>query len=87
MKTMSATDVARHFSRVLDSLENGGEEIVIMRNKHPAAKLIPGAPRMNAIEALGDIFATLDDSEGAAWLADINAGKRFLAAEKRDPWA
>jgi hypothetical protein len=30
------------------------------------AKLVPGAARMPAIEALGDIFATLDDAEGTA---------------------
>jgi hypothetical protein len=58
-----------------------------MRNKHPVAKLVPGAARMNAIEALGDIFATLDDAEGAAWIKDIERGDRLMAAEARDPWA
>ena len=87
MKTLSASDVARNFSRLLDSLEHGGEEIVVMRNKHPVAKLVPGAARMNAIEALGDIFATLDDAEGDAWLKDIARGDRLLVAEARDPWA
>ena len=87
MRTLSATEVARNLSRLLDSLEHGGEEIVVMRNQHPVAKLVPGAARMNAIEALGDIFATLDDSEGAVWLDDINRGGRLLVAEARDPWA
>ena len=87
MKTLSATEVARNLSRLLDSLEHGGEEIVVMRNKHPVAKLVPGAARMNAVEALGDIFATLDDSEGAAWLDDMEHGERLLVAEARDPWA
>ena len=87
MQTLSATEVARNLSRLLDSLEHGGEEIVIIRNKHPVAKLVPGAARMNAVEALGDIFATLDDSEGGAWLDDIERGNRLLVAEARDPWA
>lgn len=87
MRTLSATEVARNFSRLLDSLEHGGEEIVVMRNKHPVAKLVPGAARMNAIEALGDLYATLDDSDGAAWLEDIRRGDRLMVAEARDPWA
>lgn len=87
MQSLSATEVARNFSRLLDSLEHGGEEIVVMRNKHPVAKLVPGATRMTAIEALGDIFATLDDAEGSAWLNDIARGDRLRVAESRDPWA
>jgi antitoxin (DNA-binding transcriptional repressor) of toxin-antitoxin stability system len=87
MQALSATEVARNFSRLLDSLEHGGEEIVVMRNKHPVAKLVPGAARMTAIEALGDIFATLDDAEGTAWIEDIARGDRLRVAEARDPWA
>ena len=87
MRTLTSTEVARSFSRLLDSLEHGGEEIVVMRNKHPVARLVAGAARMNAVEALGDIHATLDDAEGTAWLKDIKRGKRMLAAEARDPWA
>lgn len=87
MITMTATEVARGFSRILDKLERGGDEIVIIRNNHPVAKIVPGAPRMNAIEALGDLHGTLDDREGAAWLADIRKGDRKFAAEARDPWA
>jgi len=87
MRTMTATEVVRRFSGLLDSLEHGGEEIVIVRNHHPIAKLVPGAARMTAIEALGDLHSTMDDAEGEGWLKDIKRGKRLLAAEKRDPWA
>jgi antitoxin (DNA-binding transcriptional repressor) of toxin-antitoxin stability system len=87
MITMTATEVVRGFSRLLDKLEHGGEEIVIVRNAHPIAKLTPGAPRMNAMEALSDLYGTLEDREGAAWLKDIRKGDRRMAAEARDPWA
>ena len=87
MKTMSATDVARGFSRVLNALEHGGEEIVVMRNHQPVARLVPGAPRMTALEALADIHRTLDDSEGDAWLATARSADRLLARETGDPWA
>jgi len=86
MRTLTATAVARSFSRLLDSLEHGGEEIVVTRNKHPVARLVPGAPRMSAIEALGDIYGTLADEEGSAWLEDIRSGDRLRVAEARDPW-
>jgi antitoxin (DNA-binding transcriptional repressor) of toxin-antitoxin stability system len=77
----------RQFSRILDALEHGGDDIVIMRNKHPVARLVPGAPRMTALEALADIHRTLDDDEGAAWLADMQKSDRLLVREIRDPWA
>lgn len=87
MRLLSATEVARTFSRVLDSLEQGGEEIVVMRHNHPVATLVPGAARMTALEALADIHRTLDDSEGAAWLSDMQDADRLLVQEARDPWA
>jgi antitoxin (DNA-binding transcriptional repressor) of toxin-antitoxin stability system len=86
MRVLSATEVARNFSRVLDSLEHGGEEIVVMRNKHPVAKLVPGAARMTALEALGDIYRTLPDADGADWLDDMRDADRPLVAEAEDPW-
>lgn len=78
--------MARSFSRLLDLLEHAGEEIVVTRNKHAVAKIVPSAPRMNAIKVLGDIYGTLDDQEGSAWLEDIRSGDRLRVAEGRDPW-
>ncbi len=88
MKTLSATEFSRNFSRVLDSLEHGGGEIVILRNKHPVAGLIPGAPRMTAQEVFADLYRTIDDAEGRVWLADIEKGERLLSAETKEagPW-
>jgi antitoxin (DNA-binding transcriptional repressor) of toxin-antitoxin stability system len=87
VKTLTATEVSRHFSRVLDELERGGDEIVIVRGKHPVAKMVPGAPRMTALEVLSDLYRTLDDAEGRTWLADIAGADRPLRREVRDPWA
>lgn len=87
MRILSATEVARNFSRVLDSLEHGGEEIVVVRNRSPVAKLVPGAPRMSAIEVLGDLHRTIGEEEGADWLGDLAGADRPWAREVRDPWA
>ncbi len=87
MKILSATEVSRNFSRVLDELERGGEEIVIVRGRHPVAKMVPGAPRLTALEALADLYRPLDEAEGEAWLDDMVGADRRLRQEVRDPWA
>ncbi len=87
MKSLTATEIARNFSRVLDALEHGGEEIIVLRNNAPIAKLVPGAQRMNAIEVLGDLHRTIDDAEGAAWIEDMQPADHLLVKETRDPWA
>ncbi len=71
MRTVTATEAARNFSRVLDSLEHESEEIVVLRNNQPVAKLLAGALHMTALEALADLYRTLPDAEGAAWLKDV----------------
>ena len=86
MKILTATEVSRNFSRVLDELERGGEEIVVMRGRHPAAKMVPGAQRLTALEALADLHRTLDDETGKAWLEDMERVERPAVKEMRDPW-
>lgn len=71
MTVMNATDLARNLSRVLDRLEDGGEEVGIIRRGHVAAKLFPSDPRMTASEALSDLGGLLSPSEGEAWKRDI----------------
>lgn len=87
MRTVTATEAARNFSRMLDLLEHESEEIVVLRNNQPVAKLVPGAPRMTALEALGDLYRTLPDAEGGAWLDDASRMDRRLRKQVRDPWA
>jgi prevent-host-death family protein len=40
MREMTATEVARNFSEVLDAVE-AGEEIVVLRGKKEVARLVP----------------------------------------------
>ena len=56
MKILTATEISRNFSRVLDELKHEGEEIVIMRGKRPVARMVPGAPHLNALDALADLY-------------------------------
>ena len=90
MKTLSVTEVARNFSAVLDSVERDQEEIVLVRNRRQIARLVPEAPRQDAMEVFGDLYRTLDDRTAAALSAVIGSnrkGRRGRVSELRNPWA
>lgn len=90
MKTMTVTEVARNFSSVMDGVESEQEEIVLVRNHKPIARLVPEPPEMTALEVLGDLYRTLDDGTADA-LADAikttRKGNRSTLKYLRDPWA
>ena len=88
MKTLSVTDVARNFSAVLDAVERDQEEIVLIRNQRPIARLIPEAPHQDALSVFGDLYRTLDDDTARALSAAIASQRkshRGRAAELRNP--
>jgi antitoxin (DNA-binding transcriptional repressor) of toxin-antitoxin stability system len=90
MKTLSVTDVARNFSAVLDALERDQEEVVLVRNQRQVARLVPEAPRHDALSVFGDLYRTLDDDTAKALLAAIASnrkGRRGRVSELRNSWA
>jgi prevent-host-death family protein len=90
VKTLSVTDVARNFSAVLDAVERDQEEVVLVRNQRHVARLIPEAPRQDALSVFGDLYRTLDDQTAEALSAAIASNRksrRGRVAELRDPWA
>jgi antitoxin (DNA-binding transcriptional repressor) of toxin-antitoxin stability system len=90
MKTLTVTEVARNFSAVMDSLVSENEEIVLVRNNKPIARLVPEPLAQNALEVLGDLFRTIDDATAKSLAEAIESGKRGsrgTLAELRDPWA
>jgi len=90
VKTLSVTDVARNFSAVLDAVERDQEEIVLVRNQRHVARLVPEAPRHDALSVFGDLYRTLDDQTAealAAAIASNRKSRRGRVAELRDPWA
>jgi prevent-host-death family protein len=90
VKTLSVTDVARNFSAVLDAVERDQEEIVLVRNQRHIARLVPEAPRQDALSVFGDLYRTLDDQSAEALSAAIASNRksrRGRVAELRDPWA
>lgn len=87
MKTMTATEIVRQFSRLLTSLESGHEEITVIRNRHPVARILPGSGRMTALEALADIYRTIPQEDADTWLKDSRLMEKRLTGKVRDPWA
>jgi prevent-host-death family protein len=90
MKTLTVTEAARNFSRVLDEVERDQEEIVLVRNHRQIVRLIPEPLAQNALEVLGDLYRTLDDETADALSEAINRTRKGRTAtldKLRNPWA
>lgn len=93
-KTMTATEVARNFSEVLDLVEAGGE-VEITRGKKVVALLNgkPQAAAQDLFDAVADFhskFGAPDDETVAIYdqiLADRHAPENLIGGEfDRHPW-
>lgn len=88
-RTMTATEVARNFSAVLDAVE-GGEEIEITRGKQVIAMLKPEAPEKTgarlkaAFRQRQERLGTLDDETYALYqeiLAESHSPEDLVGGE------
>jgi len=87
MLRITATELARKFKQMMNLVEFQGEELIIVRNNHQVAKIIPGPATMTALEAMSDLYRTLPDDAGAAWVSDSREGTTDSLTTLRDPWA
>ena len=85
MTTMTITEFSKNIKKALDRLEFSGEEIVLIRNNHKIARLIPGSPHLTAIEAMADLYQTLPPDAGADWEKDSRI-PGTISQEAHDPW-
>ena len=89
MKILSVTEAARDFSAVMDDVERGREEIILVRDRKTIARLVPELPAQNALEVLGDLYGTLDDKTADALTKAIRRsrkGKGKSLGNLRNPW-
>lgn len=86
MQTITATDLSRNFRVMLNRVEFQHEELLIVRNSSPVARLLPDLATMTAAEAFADLFCTLPKEAGAQWLADSRIDDTENG-EVRNPWA
>jgi len=85
MTRMTVTDLARNLRKVLDRVEYLGEEIVLLRNRRPIARIIKAPHRQTAPEAMADLYRTLPEAAGATWVTQSRASTT-LAGDERNPW-
>lgn len=88
MKVITATELARNLSQVLDKLAASGEEVIVERNHRQVARIIPGPARQTALEAMSDLHRTLPDAAAAGWLRDSRTQpiEDDTLASSKDPW-
>ena len=85
MIEMTVTEFVRRLKTIFDRIEYKGEEVILVRNKHRIARIIPGSAHLTAIEAMGDLYRTLPEDAAKGWLDDSRT-RGTVAGEARDPW-
>jgi prevent-host-death family protein len=85
MQTITATDLSRNFRVMLNRVEFQHEELLIVRNNFPVARLVPGPATMTAAGAFADLYRTLSQEAGEGWLKDSRHDDNSTG-EVRDPW-
>lgn len=85
MIEVSVTEFARNLRTFFDLLEHKREEIILIRNKHRIARIIPGSSHMSAFEAMGDLYRTLPEDAGSTWLKESRL-PGSIGEEVSDPW-
>lgn len=80
---MTATEVSRNFSDVLDAIERG-ETITVTRGNHVIAEMRPARRRTGA-----DLRAALKDipPPDDRFVDDIAVALSLISSEGNDPWA
>jgi prevent-host-death family protein len=89
MKTLTVTQAARNFSRVVDEVERDQEEIVLVRNRRNVVRLVPEPPAQNALDVLGDLYFALDDRTGETLTRAVQRTrkrKNSLVSSLSNPW-
>lgn len=89
-RTVSSTEVNRHFSDYLNRVAYQGEHFVLRRGKHVLAELKP-APRGRRLSDLPGLMASLphlSKEDAGAFLRDLKQTKAKLATRPmRSRWA
>ena len=85
MRTITATELARNLRDVLDRMIADGEPVEIERNHARIACLVPRPARQTALQAMADLYRTLEPGDARVWLDD-SRGQQDLDQTLHDPW-
>jgi len=86
MRNITSTELARNLRQVLDNIMSTHEEYVIERNHRQIARIIPGAGRQTAMEAMADLYRTLPEEAAKNWIRDSQGLAETISEEIRNPW-
>jgi len=82
MKQLSATDAARRFADVLDSVETAGESFVVVRHGRPVATIGPAtAGTGRALKA-----ALRAHEPDSSWAGELRELREAVVGPPSDPW-
>lgn len=81
MRQVSATEAARHFSEMLDSVENGRESYVVVRRGRAVATVGPAAGSTG--RDLKDVLKRHRPDTG--WADELRELRKSIGSET-DPW-
>ncbi len=84
METISATELARNTSKILDRVVSRGESVAVERNRAVIAQIVPPVRAMTASQALSGLEPGLSREQAAQWLTD---SRDEFDQAVRDPWA
>lgn len=79
MYEVTATDAARRFSELLDSIEHGGDDVVIVRHGRRVARIVP-IHSANGARVVDFLRANPADS---GWTEELRDLRSLLVAEDR----
>ncbi|CAB3774938.1 type II toxin-antitoxin system Phd/YefM family antitoxin [Paraburkholderia humisilvae] len=84
MTTITATDLARRTSQILDDVLRG-DEVVVERNETPIARIIPARRVVTVAQLLATLPSGMTRKEGQAWQDDMKGGP--FDDRVGEPWA
>jgi hypothetical protein len=84
MKTMTVTEVCKNFRAALDALEAEQEDIVLVCEQKPIARLVPEPAAKSALEVLGDLAGSLDEEAAESLSKCISEARSENAATLKE---
>jgi antitoxin (DNA-binding transcriptional repressor) of toxin-antitoxin stability system len=82
MQTISASDLARNTSAILERILMG-ETVSVMRNRTEIAHIVPVKRTMTVAQAIAGLEGGLSPAQGESWLED---SRGEFDEEVRNPW-
>ena len=82
MQTISASDLARNTSAILERILMG-ESVSVMRNRTEIAHIVPAKRTMTAAQAIAGVEGGLSPAQGESWIKD---SRGEFDEEVRNPW-